>query len=307
MSNVASVQTLPGSKVHCRETDEELIFYIPPRPVVGWIAAVLITAVLLACLGFLGFVVYHAGWFVLPFALFVGAIAFIVLGFFFLAVTQRYLTKTFVYVTHGRLVLETILWGREDLERHKLSEQSFARLYWGDPKLWRRSKHIPRTPQGVQIVLEDPSDYSVPVFGGSLAWGEQDWIVWRINRFLGKATNDDVPKGVPTMAETVPIAVEGLPDEPLPPPDGIKVRIEEGVFETQFLFPSTMEMGSRKGVGSVIVGGAIAGFVFFHVIPNVVRDKVGLVFAWVWGLLGLLVALMGLLHLFGRGRLTITP
>jgi len=69
--------------------------------------------------------------------------------------------------------------------------------------------------------------------------GELDWVEWRINRFLGKATDAEI---------------EGLPDEPIAPPKATRIRIEEDHFETRINCPNTAETGSYSGIVSAIFG-----------------------------------------------------
>lgn len=288
------------------ETAESLVFYMPSRPVIGWIAAVLIAAVLLVCLGFIGLVGYHLGWLFLPIGLFLGAIALLVLGALFLAFTQRYLATTFVDITRERLVLKIILWGREQIKTHKLREHSVARLYWGDPRLLRRG-HTPRRPQGVELVVEGGRVNSSPVFGDALSWGEQDWIVWRINSFLGGASDADAQEPALRTPDTAPVAITGLPSEPLPPPEGILVHFEEDVSGTRIVFPNTMQTGSRRGAGSVVVGAVWAAGSLFYMLELRQEELGGMLILGAFGGVGLLVTLASLARLFGRSRLTITP
>ncbi len=109
---MSSLQTLPGSRIHCRETDEELVFSLPPRTVRGVIGAILIGGALLLCISFLGLLTYQVGWwgFVCPLPLAVFALLF--LGMFFVMFVRAYLARTLVYIARERLVLKTIVLGR---------------------------------------------------------------------------------------------------------------------------------------------------------------------------------------------------
>jgi hypothetical protein len=324
MSN-HSQETFPGSRVLCRETNEELVFYLPPQAIRGWIRGVLIVMALVAFEGFLA-VAVHKGWCpIVLIAVALGIIALLFSGFLFLFFTGNDLTETWVNITRERLFLKTNVWGgRQQGQTYPLNERSYAAQYCGGP-------HSDATsPSGIDVKSEDDAgeeptltDLGASIgkgtahFGDSLSRRELEWVEWRINRFLGRATDADAPAGVMASPEAAPTRIEGAPYKAQAPPDDIKIRIEEDYFETRIHFPGTAAMGSYKGIGVTVFGFVWAGIPLSHLIQRrgylfdagalSLDDVAALVILGVLVGFGLLLLFMGLTRIFGCSRLTISP
>jgi len=123
MSRFTSKQTLPGSRIRCRETNDELVLYVPPHHIWGLISGVVIVAILVVIMGLLTLWTYGVGWWGLlcsvPFAMF----ALLFLGLFFWAIVGNSITSTWVLITRKHLVLTTKVWGREHVETYPLNEK----------------------------------------------------------------------------------------------------------------------------------------------------------------------------------------
>ncbi|MFH1266465.1 MAG: hypothetical protein ABIK89_12120 [Planctomycetota bacterium] len=313
MSN-HSQETLPGSRVRCRQTTEELVFYLPPHAIRGWIRGVLIVTALVVFEGFLAVAVYK-GWcpsvfIAVPFGIF----ALLASGFLFLFFTGNDLTETWVNITRERLLLKTNVWGGcGQGQTYLLNERSYAAQYWGG----RDSDAT--SPSGIEVKSEDDTSKGTAHFGNSLSRAELEWVEWRINRFLGHATDAQAPAGVMASSETAAALIKGIPGKPLAPPEDTKIRIDEDFFETRIRFPGTVAMGSYKGIGVTVFGFVWAGLPLsvlidrWRYLPDAdawsLLDVGILVFLGVFGVLvvfGLLLLFMGLTRLFGCSRLTIS-
>ncbi len=113
-----------------------------------------------------------------------------------------------------------------------------------------------------------------------------------------------------TEPEPAVAVIEGLPKEPLAPPKGSKIRIEEGVFATRIHFPGTVVMDSQKGIGTSLVGLAVSASAFFYIVDNWRGPSLAHATSMACGaggLFGLLLLFAGLVRLFGRSVLTVSP
>jgi len=210
-----------------------------------------------------------------------------------------YWTRTFVLVTPERLELKTIVFGREVVRHYALSENSQARQHWEED--FESGGEM----QGIDVETEEGEVH----FGDALTQGELDWIEWRINQFLGKATEADGPTTTRPPRRTADPLLEGVPAEPLPRPEDTKVRIDEDDFETRIHLPNSVETRSFSGIGPAIFGLGWSSYFLFVIVQSWNRRHAegDLVMCGLFAVLGLLFLLNGLSQLFGRRRLTITP
>jgi len=313
MNKATSIQTLPGSRIRCRETNEELVLYCPPHAIRGWIRGFLFVAALVAWEGFWAglasaFLAYvMMGWTFLLIAVPAGILGLLPWGVCFYAFAVSDLTTTWVHITPERLVLRTKVCRWEQVETHHLNERSYAKQYWGTP--YHQRTDPADNPSGIVLTSDNDTSKSTAHFGVSLSRGELDWVEWRINRFLGHATDAQAPAGVMASPEAAAALIEGVPDEPLAPPEDTKIRIEEDFFETRIHFPGTVAMGSCKGIGMTIFGLGVFGLSLLFIV-NQWGDFAAaplLMVGGLPGLFGLLLLFAGLTRLFGRRRLTISP
>lgn len=282
-----------------------------PRPSRALLWGVPIGAALVACVGFSIFVSVKLSLPELAFSLAIGTFALLFLGWLFWGVVGGELATTRVHITRQRMVVKTKEWGREQVQSYPLNESSCVKQYWGTEN---QQLHDPAgRPSGLVVVSDHDASGQMPCgFGDVLSRGELDWVEWRINRFLGRATDADAPAGVLASLAAETVMIEGLPDEPLPAPQGMRVRIDEGGFETRIHFPHTAAMGTYRGKGMTIVGmGVFIGCLYSIVCPRDPRDGFPetppLFVSIVVGLFGLLTMFAGLIRIFGGTLLTISP
>lgn len=199
----------------------------PILPGLGIVAGILIGVVLSQYVGFLA-VAVHKGWcpsvfIAVPFGIF----ALLASGFLFLFFTGNDLTETWVNITRERLLLKTNVWGgREQGQSYLLNERSYAAQYWGRP-----NDSDATSPSGIEVKSEDDTSKGTAHFGNSLSLAELEWVEWRINRFLGHATDAQAPAGVMASSEAASPLIEGVPRKQLAPPENTKIRIDEDFFE----------------------------------------------------------------------------
>jgi hypothetical protein len=296
-NEVRAIQRLPGSAVQCRESKNRLALRLPARPLR---MAKSFAVPLGAFTGLLLLVAYLAqGWLLTVFGM--GAVAAIVLSIAFASLADAYLTTTLVLITKSGVVVKAVLYGKKKTQQYALARESRARQWFLPPS----PDFMPR---GIEIgpVPSDPEagsdwrDKTKPRFGACLSQGESDWVEWRINRFLGGAT------------ETASAPLAGVSSQPVPRPEGTKVRIEEDGFETRIYYPNGIETRSFDGLGSAIFGLGWSPFSLYLLLSQ--KQQLFDSGAFIgYGLLGLfaLVSLMflltGLTRLFGRRQLTIGP
>lgn len=312
------VQTLPGSRIECREAGGRLVLHLPARP--G--RMLLRLGGLFALFGVVLVVVVFAskGW--APVAVVFGSVATVILSFAAIASGRSHLVNTFVLIAPHRAVVKTILYGKEQVREFELGPASNARQWY----LPQRPGGSSAEPQGIEIGTgrynpeagSDLSDESRPRFGAGLAPGELDWVEWRINRFLGHSTDADEPTLTLPSGPAMAARLERFPAEALPRPKGNLVRIEEEGERSRIVFPNTAETRSFVGIGSVVFGLAVSGGTLFMLVPlwehaATAEDSMrwlaylGLVVLGVFPLLGLAGVLNGLTQLFGIRELTISP
>jgi len=184
-----------------------------------------------------------AGQMTLEVTVLAGTFLSLVVFFWFAFIVGRQLTKTVVHISLERLVLKTVVYGREKVQKYNLSAKSYAKQHWV-----HETRPGPRRggsyPRGIDVTSKRGTAH----FGDALSRGELDWVECRINRFLGQATNAAAPRGATASPGAIVAPIEGLPDEPIAPPKGTKIGIEEDAFESRIYFPGTAAMGSYKGL-----------------------------------------------------------
>jgi hypothetical protein len=134
MSEFTSMQTLPGSRIQCRETSEELVFYLPPHTTGGWITgAAAFVVPLVVSVGFITFLIHEFGrppavalFFLVP----LGIIALLVWGLFLFANVGNALTETWVHLTREHLVVKTKTRGRERVAEYPVHKGTYAKQHW---------------------------------------------------------------------------------------------------------------------------------------------------------------------------------
>lgn len=294
MSETRSTETLPGSSIRCSETKEELYLHLPRQPIRATTRAALIVT-LLSCVA--AFVVFLE-----PPLLFAILTAVFLSLFFTLLIAVfvvPHLVAESVLVTRDRIVVKTAtVYGKEGVQENNLSEKAYAKLHHV------RSRRHGDFAQGVDVTAKRGTAH----FGDALAPGELDWVVWRLNRFLGHTPDADPPRDATRSRAAIPVAIEEIPTIPLAPPAGTKVRLEAGSSETRILFPNSVQMGTYRGAGSAIVGFGWSAFFLFASLQawTPPRDAAGAMVGAALAVPGLLFLLGGLGHLFGRSRLTIS-
>ena len=193
MSELPSIQTLPGSRIQCRETNEELVLYVPPRTIRGWIRAVLFMAALVAWGGFWIGLAYGGEWPFFTVAAFVllGILGLLPWAVCFYAFAVSDLTKTWVHITPERLLLKTRVCGWEQAETYHLNERTRAKQYWGQHHGHYHDATAPDEPSGIAVTSDaDPSlGKGTAHFGVSLSRDELEWVERRINLFLGQVAD----------------------------------------------------------------------------------------------------------------------
>jgi hypothetical protein len=261
---------------------------------------------------FLLFVAYVSeGW--LPALLGFGLVWVIILSVAFASLADAYLTTTFVLVARDRVVVRIVRYRKERIQEYALDKQSRARHWYLPPRPGRHVK-----PLGIEIGPKagDPeagsalNDRTKPRFGASLSPGELDWVEWRINQFLGQATEADRPAVGTVPCPSAPAPLETVSDRPIPRPDDTKVRIEEDYFETRIYIPNGIQTRSLSGIGPAVFGLTwSAGFSYLalHLQNHRPTQPGALAICALFAFLGLLFLISGLTRLFGTRRLTITP
>ena len=134
-----------------------------------------------------------------------------------------------------------------------------------------------------------------------LSRGELDWVEWRINCFLGQASDADSP-----MLRSL----EGVAADTIARRTGTYVDIEEHGPRTTFHFPNSTRLRTFSGIGSTIIGLGASSY-FPRVALQAWRagfgEKVWLLLYVLLAIIGMLSLVSGLTRLFGRKRLTISP
>jgi len=179
-------RTPHDSRIECRELDGRLEVHLPPNLRGAWIRIAVMLAV---GVGFPFLVAQYGDIFdlfvMLPMGLFLTVAATLV---FFGEVSPQ-LINTWVTITPDRLVLKTVHYGREKMREFKLHKTSRAQKC---TSLGRRDDYGRRASrvQGIDVTCKAGPAY----FGKGLPRKEVDWLVRRINRFLGQAKDDDAPE-----------------------------------------------------------------------------------------------------------------
>ncbi len=306
------MSTLPGSRIQCREEDGRLELHLPANHRGALIRSAFILLATLLAGGVVFFLVEDLPLFMsIPGALFLAIFSF----FVFVITVGSHLTKTWVTITRERLVLKTVDYGREEIQKYNLRETSRAKKHYVKARRTTSSSTGSGFVGGYYQGIDVTSKRGTAHFGDSLRGceGEMDWIEWRINRFLGHVTDADAPMAAMAEGRTVEAPIKGVLAEPVAAPKDSRIRIEEKGAETRFDFPNTVETRSFKGIGGVVFGliPLTFGFVLighackqgdklFELIP-------ALLFGGIFTLLGLAALLHGLVRLFGRRQLAISP
>jgi hypothetical protein len=195
MNEPQASQSLPGTRIQCRETDGQLVLYLPacPRRVLRCFGSLLVLFVFLV--GFFLVWFYLLDGF-LPPVLALGTVEVIIFLAALAAMAAPYLRTTSILITRNRAALKTVLYGKEQVREYALDAQSRARQWYLPPRPSDHKYPHRSGPEGIEIrsdqydpeVGSDVSDESKPRFGAGLSQGELDWVEWRINQFLDNAT-----------------------------------------------------------------------------------------------------------------------
>lgn len=324
MNTSQTSESLPGTRILCREANGQLVLRLPPsrRRVLSRLGGMLILFIFLVGFFLVALYVLEAS------LLVVAAIGIVEVILFVIAVAAMaapYLTTTFVLITKDRAVVKTVLYGKEHVREYALASQSRARQWYYPPSPSRRDNPAYSGPQGIEIgetsnspvegsdlvVVSDLSDESKPRFGDGLSRGELDWVVWRINQFLDQTTSADVVKAA---SQFTPVQIDGLPETSVPRPDHTKVRIVESSFESRITFPNSVQTRSFSGISSVLLGLAVLTYPLYRVLQWAIQEDGGripvtpaLFVLAIVSLLGLAELLKGSTRLLGRRELRITP
>ncbi|HVT27784.1 MAG TPA: hypothetical protein VHE81_07185 [Lacipirellulaceae bacterium] len=293
---------LTGSPIEWQEAEEELVLHLPPRA--GRMAGPLLWSAAFFTL-FEFFIIYESdGW--LPAVVGMAAVLAILLFIAYAKMRATYLTDTGVTITPERVIVKTSWGGRETEKKFPLKPGSRAWQWYLRQTSSRKYDH---RPQGIVVADQtynqergdDPGDRSKPRFGGNLAAGEMDWVEWRVNLFLDR-------NGHAAQAELNEEA--GLSE----PQKGL-VRIEQDGLETRIAFPNTMATGSFTGVWILLIGLVLLALSCAPLMiiwndaeemnwPQMLKM---LAYLGVFGFLGVAGTSNGLVRLFGKRQLAISP
>jgi len=311
----------PGPHILCREANGQLVLRLLPsrRRVLTRFGRMLVLFVFLVGFFLLTFFLLKQ---FLPLVVVTGIVEVILFVAAVAAMAAPYLRTTSVLITKKRVVVKTVLYGREHVREYAPGVQSRARQWYLPPTPSDRDRR--GGPEGIEIgdapddpvegsdsaVVSDLSDESKPRFGDGLSKGELDWVVWRVNQFLGQTSSADVAK---SASQFTPVHIDGLPKTSVPHPDHTKVRIVESPFETRITFPNSVQTRSFSGIRSVLLGLAVLAYPLYRLLQWARQDDGGIsvtptlfVLAIV-SLLGLAELLKAFTRLLGRRELRITP
>jgi hypothetical protein len=292
---------LRGSPIEWHETEQELVLHLPSR---AWrmIRPLLGTAAFFT-LFVLGIAYASDGW--LTGVIGMAAVPATLLYIAYAIMRDAYLTDALVTIAPEQVIVKTVRRGRETVRKFMLKPRSRA-WQWCPRQATSRSPE-PR-PGGIVIAGptydpeagDDPKDRSKPRFGGNMTLGEMDWVQWRVNLFLdrhghaaGAESNEASPR----------------------PPQNVLIQIDEDRFETRILFPNTVATGSFTGVWVFVIG-VVLLTISCAPLGVIWRDAEQMdwpqllkmvAYLGVFGILGLAGASNGLVQLFGKRQLTISP
>ena len=116
-------QPTPGTRIRCREAKGQLELHLPPsrRRVLARFGGMLVLFVFLA--GFFVAVFFLTEGF-LPVVLAIGTVEVIIFVAALAAMAAPYLTATSVLMTTDRVVVKTVLYGKENVQEYALDGQS---------------------------------------------------------------------------------------------------------------------------------------------------------------------------------------
>jgi hypothetical protein len=296
------MERLHSSPIEWGETERELELHLPSRGG-RLIGQLLPGAVFFA--PFVLFVVYASdGW--LPAVIGMTAVPAILLYIAYAKMRADYLTDTRVTITTEQVIVVANRGGHARVKEFTLRPRS--RAWQWTPRQATSGSPEPK-PQGIVVADEtydseaggDPDDRSKARFGGNLTPGEIDWLEWRVNLFLYRDGRSVA--NAPNEPEEDTARQKGL------------VRIDEGQFGTRISFPNTVTTGSYTGIGSLFVGVVLLTIccapllIIWNGAERMSLPQLLLQVAYVgiFGLLGVAGTSNGLVQLFGRRRLTISP
>jgi hypothetical protein len=296
------MRQLHGSSIEWHEADHELVLHLPSR--VWRMIRTLLKITAFFAPFILGVAYASDGW--LPAVIGMAAVPAILLCVAYAKMREAYLNDTRVTITPDRVILAAVQRGHETVKEFSLAPPSRA-WQWCPRQATSRSPVA--EPQGIVIADQtydpeagdDPNDQSKPRFGGNLTRGEMDWVEWQVNLFLDR--NGHAAASQPNELEKPTSGHNGL------------VRIEPDGFEARIVFPNSKATGSYTGIGSLFFG---VIFLTICCVPLIViwgdADRMSLpqlllqlVYVGVFGILGLAGTSNGLVQLFGRRQLTISP
>jgi len=188
MKEASRIERFPASPLECREDNGQLTLYLPARPDRGLTriagSALVITGVFVVGLW------YGKATGLNLLAPFLAVLGFIVFLFVLAYYGALHWTKTFIIVTPQSMVVKTILLGKEEIERHTLTESSQAWRLKG-----RNSAGRYRRTGGGSVMqwVEIKAKKGQSRFGYGLSKDEADWVVSRINQFLGRPIDPAAP------------------------------------------------------------------------------------------------------------------
>ncbi len=305
MNETSPMSTLPGGRIQCREKDGTLELHLPANRRGTLIRSFFLLLMTLSLGVVMFFLIEVSPWLLLP------VLFWLVLSFFIFACTiGPHLMKTWITITRERLVLKTVVYGKEEIQKLDLCEISRAKKHYVASTKKTSSNHGSSFTGGFYQGIDISSEHGTVHFGDSLkgSEGEMDWIEWRINRFLDHATDADAPMAAMMAGRAVELA------EPVAAPNYTKIRIKEEHSETRIHCPSTAETGSYKGISTVIFGlgcSGFGGFWLFAVVQEWGQRQpsvaVSLIAYCAMTLFGLMFLLVGLARLFGHRQLIISP
>ncbi len=186
--DIRSIQPPQGSRLECREDQGQLMLHLPARPdrglfkIAGLIA--LVAGVWIAAF----FYARAAGLTLLP--PFLGVLGFIVLLLSVIYFGALHWTDTSVLVTPKHYVVKTVFLGKEDIEQHEITEKSQAWRLTGKNMAGRyRDTGGGSVMQWIEIGTQGGESR----FGYGLSKEEADWVVSRINQYLGRPIDHEAP------------------------------------------------------------------------------------------------------------------
>ena len=129
---------------------------------------------------------------------FLAPVSVFVAVFAFFSVRPHW-TETRVTLTRDRLVLKTLFCGSEKVKEYNLHKTSRAKKHW--VKGARGSGRHATGFEGIDVTSKRGTAHfgnGLKAEGGTRTTAserELDWIEWRLNRFLGHATDAESPDG----------------------------------------------------------------------------------------------------------------